>query len=145
MKDKRFFLNTALAAVVCVAMAAVVLIRSLAPNVVIPELNIPNMVLLSLAALVIDHYAAGGARRCYLCVAAFSVLAFGLLPLAAGFAPVADCLVLAVAGGVVFTVTTLLFTTIRDRLSSGPVAKAAPVMSALGLYLAAQCFAGIIL
>ena len=32
-----------------------------------------------------------------------------------------------------------------ERLSSGPVAKAAPVLSALGLYLAAQCFAGIIL
>ncbi len=145
MKDKKYFLNTALAAVVCLAMAAVVLIRSFWPGVVIPVLNIPNMVLLSLVALLADHYFAQDARRCYGCVAGFSVVTFGLLPLAAGFGPVMDCLVLGLVGGVVFTVTTLLFTTIQDRLSSGPAAKAAPIMSAVGLYLGAQCFTGIIL
>ena len=45
----------------------------------------------------------------------------------------------------IFTVITWLYTTMLDRLSSGPVAKAAPVISALGLYLAVQCFAGILL
>jgi hypothetical protein len=31
----------------------------------------------------------------------------------------------------------------EDRLSTGPAAKLAPILSALGLYLAAQCFMGI--
>ncbi|MBQ9761794.1 MAG: hypothetical protein IJV82_01815 [Oscillospiraceae bacterium] len=145
MKNKTYFLNTALAVVVCAAMAAVVLIRSLAPGVVIPKLNIPNMVLLSLMALVIDYYAARGAKRCYVCVGLFSAVTFGLLPLAAGFAPLMDCLVLALVGGIVFTLTTLLYSTIQDRLSSGPAAKAAPILSAIGLLLASQCFAGMIL
>jgi len=48
-------------------------------------------------------------------------------------------------GGVVFTVTAWLFTSIQDRLSSGPACKAAPVVSAFGLYLAAQAFTGILL
>ena len=50
---------------------------------------------------------------------------------------------LAILGAVVFTAVTWLFSSMMDRLSSGPAAKLAPVMSALGLYLAAQCFMGI--
>ena len=36
-----------------------------------------------------------------------------------------------------------LYDSVTDRLSSGPVAKAAPTVSALGLYLAAQCLMGL--
>jgi len=68
-----------------------------------------------------------------------------LLPFAACFVGIWEALKLALAGGIVFTVVTLLYSTIQDRLSSGPVAKAAPVFSALGLYLAFQAFAGMIL
>ena len=53
--------------------------------------------------------------------------------------------VLALVGGLVFWATAWLFETIQDRLSTGPVAKAAPALSVLGLYLAAQCFSGMII
>ena len=52
---------------------------------------------------------------------------------------------LAIGGAAVFTAATLLFSTIRDRLSSGPACKAAPLISALSLYLAAQCLTNILL
>ena len=42
-----------------------------------------------------------------------------------------------------FTVLTFLFTSARERLSTGPKAKLAPALTAFGLYLACQCFAGI--
>ena len=51
---------------------------------------------------------------------------------------------LAILGGVVFTATTWLYTSLQDRLSTGPLAKLAPVFTALGPYLASQCFAGLI-
>ena len=47
--------------------------------------------------------------------------------------------------GVTFTVTTWLFSTIQERLSSGPAAKASAFFSAVSLYMAAQCFMGLIL
>ena len=122
-----------------------VLIRTFAPRMILPELDIPNMVLISLVALVADHYLAPGAKRCYICIPVFGAITFGLLPFAACFVGVLEALKLALAGGVIFTAITWLYTTILDRLSSGPVAKAAPVVSALGLYLAVQCFAGILL
>ncbi len=145
MKNKTYILNTLLAAVLGALLLGAVLVRTFAPAVIIPEWNIPSMVLVSLAALVLDHYVAPGAKRCYICIPAFSAVTFGLLPWAAGFAAAGESLVTGLTGGIVFTVTTWLYTSIQDRLSSGPAVKAAPILSALGLYLAAQCFMGILL
>ena len=145
MDKKTYTLNTVLAIVLGAALMIAVLVRTFLPNFIIPKLDIPNMVLISLAVLVIDHYLAPGAKRCYICIPLFAAISFGLLPFAACFVGIWEALKLALAGGIVFTVVTLLYSTIQDRLSSGPVAKAAPVFSALGLYLAFQAFAGMIL
>lgn len=144
MKNKSYTLNVLLPIVLGLALLIGILVRTFAPAVIIPQLDIPNMVLISLIALVADHYLAPGAKRCYICVAVFSALSFGVLPYAACFVNVMEALKLGLVGGIVFTVTTLLYSSVEDRLSSGPVAKAAPVLSAFGLYLAAQCFAGIL-
>lgn len=145
MKNKTYFLNTILAAVLGLILLGAVMVRTFLPLVIIPEWSIPSMVLVSLAALLADHYIAPGAKRCYICIPVFAAVTFGLLPWAAGFSIPLEALTTGVLGGAVFTLTTLLYTSIQDRLSSGPAAKAAPVLSALGLYLAVQCFAGILL
>lgn len=145
MKNKTYFLNTILAAVLGLILLGAVMVRTFLPLVIIPEWSIPSMVLVSLVALLADHYIAPGAKRCYICILVFAVVTFGLLPWAAGFSIPLEALTTGVLGGAVFTLTTLLYTSIQDRLSSGPAAKAAPVLSALGLYLAVQCFAGILL
>ena len=142
MKQKKYVLNTILTLVLGVVLLAFVLIRTFAPAIIIPELNVLNMVLISLVALVLDHYLAPEADRCYICVLVFSALSFGVLPYMSGFVTPAEALLLAVKGGIVFGVTTFLFSSIQNRLSTGPAAKAAPVFSALGLYLAAQCMSG---
>ena len=145
MKNKTYFLNTMLTCVVGTALMVCVLVRTFAPVIILPELDIPNMVLLSLVALLLDHYLAPGAKRCYICIPVFSAIVFGLLPFAACFVGALEALKLGVIGCAVFTLTTWLFSSIQDRLSSGPAAKAAPILSAVGLYLAAQCFMGILL
>lgn len=142
---KTYVLNTILAVVVGIALAAIILVHTFLPNFVIPKVSIPNLVLLSLVALVLDHYIARGADRCYICIPVFAVITFGLLPFCAGYIPAAEIWKLAIGGGAVFTITTFLFTSVQDRLSSGPACKAAPVISALGLYFAAQCLTGILL
>lgn len=58
---------------------------------------------------------------------------------------IGECWKLALVGGIVFTAVTWLFSSMVNRLASGAQAKAAPLLSALGLYLAVQCFAGILL
>lgn len=145
MKNKTYTLNTILAAVLGAALLICILVRTFAPRIILPELDIPNLVLISLVALVLDHYLAPNGERCYICIPVFSAITFGLLPFAAAFVGAMDALRLAVAGGVVFTVMTWLFSSVQDRLSTGPAAKAAPVVSAFGLYLAVQGLMGMIL
>jgi hypothetical protein len=64
------------------------------------------------------------------------------MPFAACFVGAVDAVMLGIEGAVVFTVVTLLFSFVQDRLSSGPTGKLAPVISAVGIYLAAQCLMG---
>lgn len=144
MKNNKYFLNTTLALVVGIALAVCAVLRTFIPAIVLPQLTIPNMVLLSLIALELDRFFVEEPKRCWIGIPLLSALTFGLLPYAASFAGVLEALKLAAVGGVTFTVTTWLYTSIQNRLASGPVAKAAPTLSALGLYLASQCFAGLL-
>ena len=145
MKNKTYILNTFLAAVLGIYLLVCVLVRTFAPAIILPKANVPNMVLLSLAALVLDHYLVPDAKRCYICIPVLSAITFGLLPFAACFVSGMEALKLGLVGGLVFTVTSWLFTTIQERLSTGPAAKATAFFSAVSLYMAAQCFMGILL
>ena len=142
--NKKYMLNTVLAYVLGAFLLARVLVRTFAPRIILLELDIPMLVLISLVALVLDHYLAPGAERCYICIPVFSTLTFGLLAFAA-YLGIAEALKLAVAGGVIFTAMTWLFSSVQDRLSTGPAVKAAPIVSAFGLYLAIQALMGMIL
>lgn len=143
MKKNTYTLNTLLAVVLGVILLIAVIVRAFAPRIILPELDIPNLVLISLVTLLLDHYLAPGADRCYICVPVFSAITFGLLTFAA-YLGIQEALRAAVLGCIVFTATTWLFSSMTDRISSGPAAKAAPFVSALGLYLAVQCFMSIL-
>ena len=145
MKNKTYVLNTFLAVVLGIYLLVAVIVRAFCPQIILPKANIPNLVLISLVALVLEHYLVPNAKRCYICISVFSAVTFGLLPYAAAFAAPMEALKLAMVGCVVFTVTTWLFSTIQERLSSGPAAKASAFFSAVSLYMASQCFIGMIL
>ena len=139
---KKYLLNTFLAGVFAAALLAMVIARAVCPILVFPGFDVPNLVLISLVALLLDHYIVKDAPRCYICIPVFAFLTFAVLPLAAGFIQPFEILGLGIKGCITFTVTTWLFTSMADRISTGPQAKLAPVMSAMGLYLASQCFMG---
>ena len=143
MKDKKYTLSTLLIAVQTAVLLAMVLLRAFAPNIILPVFDIPLIAAISLAALVLDHYLAKGAKRCWICIPVFAALSFGVLPLVAGLVRVEDAKGLMVNGCIVFTAAAWVYTSIQDRLSSGPAARLAPVMSALGIWLAVQALAGI--
>ncbi len=143
MKKKQDVLAMFLATVTGAALLVCLLLRAFLPRVILPQLNLTSVTVLSLAALVLDHYIAKPHSRNYLLLWLYGALIFGLLPLSAGFAPALTALKLALLGAAVLPVITFLFDTMIQRLSSGPVAKLAPVVCAFGLYLAAQALMGI--
>ena len=143
MKNKTYTLNTVLTAVLAAVLAVMVVLRAVSPQLILMQFDIVSITGISLIALVLDHYLAKGAKRCYICIPVFAALSFGILPFAAGMVALKNILGLALTGAAIFTLCTFAFTSIQDRLSSGPAAKAAPIMSALGIWLAVQAFAGI--
>lgn len=145
MKKNPFLLSVSLVAVLFVALAACLLIRVWLPAAILPTLNIPNMVLLSVLALLLEHFIARGNPRCYWATAIFGVLSFGVLPLMAGFACIHTFWKFGIIGGCVFTVTTFLFTSATERLLTGPKARLAVILTGLGIWLASQCFMGILI
>lgn len=145
MKNNRYFLNTVLVVVLFVAGVIGMIVKVMLPDAVFPPLNIPNMVLLSVIALYLEHLIAPNNPRCYICIPIFGVLSFGVLPLFAGFACQHTFWKIGLVGGIVFTVVTYLFTSVTERLQTGPKARGALLFTCLGIFLAAQCFAGIIL
>ena len=143
MKNKTYTLNTVLTAVLAAVLAVMVVLRAVSPQLILMQFDIVSITGISLAALVLDHYLAKGAKRCWICIPVFAALSFGILPFAAGMVALKDILGLAASGTVIFTLCTFAFTSIQDRLSSGPAARLAPIMSAFGIWLAVQAFAGI--
>lgn len=144
MNKKYDLLGILLAVVTGLSLFIAMLLRAFLPQVILPRLDGLNIILLSLVALVLDWYLNKQKSRTYWVIPIYSVLIFGLLPWTACFLTGLEALKTAVLGGVIFTVVTLAFDNMTNRLSSGPVAKAAPAISALGLYLAAQGIAGIL-
>lgn len=143
MKNKTYTLSTVLIAVLTAVLAVMAVLRAFSPQIILPIFDIPTVTAISLAALVLDHYLAKGAKRCWICIPIFAALSFGILPFAAGMVALSSTLGLALTGAAIFTVCTFVFTSVQDRLSSGPAARLAPIMSALGIWLAVQAFAGI--
>ena len=143
MKNKTYTLSTVLIAVLTAVLAVMAALRAFSPQIILPIFDIPTVTAISLAALVLDHYLAKGAKRCWICIPIFAALSFGILPFAAGMVALSSILGLALTGAAIFTVCTFVFTSVQDRLSSGPAARLAPIMSALGIWLAVQAFAGI--
>lgn len=143
MKNKTYVLNSILACVLGMFLLVLIFVRALAPQIILPKMDLPMLTLISLIALVLDHYLAPGAKRCYICIPVFSAITFGLMSFAA-YLGIYEALRLAVLGCVVFTATTWLFTSMQDRLSTGPAAKASAALSAVSLYLAVQAFCGIL-
>ena len=59
MKDNRYIRNIALTVVLGLALAVCMVIRAMAPMAVLPRLDVPNVVLLSMIALLAEFYIAG--------------------------------------------------------------------------------------
>ncbi len=136
-------LGILLAGATGIALLAAIALRTFVPRLILPRFDALTILLLSLVALVIDHYL-GSSQRDYRLIPLYAALIFGLFPFAACFLSPLAALWSALLGAVIFTAATFLFDSMTDRLASGPVAKAAPLVSAFGLYLAAQCLMGIV-
>ncbi len=142
MNKKHDLLGIFLAGTTGTALLVAMLLRAFLPRIILPKLDIIAVIALCLVALVLDCYIARGSRRDFRLIPIYGALIFGLFPYAAAFTNPSQSLILALVGAITFTVLTLLFDSMVDRLSSSPSAPLAPAIGAFGLFLASQCLMG---
>ena len=145
MKKQSGMLNILLCAVVALTMLVYMLCRTFQPAVVLPPLNIPNLLILSVLALILNAYIAPQAEYCWIQADILAAITFGILPWVAGEIPAWQIWQLALAGGVIFAIAERIFSSLMQRIASGPKGKLAILATGLGLMLAGQCFAGMLL
>lgn len=146
MKANPLKQSALLAVVVGLFCLILALAGALAPMAILPKLDLPAMLALTLIALTLDAYWSAP-KLCWpalLSNAALGGVVFAVLPWCAGVAGTIPVWVLGLAGAVVSGVTTLLYTAAMERIATGPKAPLAPAGTALMLFLAGQCLSGLL-
>ena len=144
MKNRTTILNTSLAAVLGVVLLASIVAKTMCPQLILPQINIPYVAAISLVALVITSFVKTE-EGCIYCEMALAALTFGVLPFVAGMVSGAEVLKLALVGGIVFGALDLMVNAMTKRISMAGICKCAVIPSAFVMYLACQCFTGILL
>ena len=142
MEKKSFVLNVLLAVVLGAGLLVGILWSAFQPNVVLADLELTSIAALVLIALLIEYFWIGTQKRVWAVMIILAAITFAVLPLAAGYAGAG--LGLTLCGTAVFAALTWIFDSVAERMevTSG---KGAMVPTAFVLYLACQCFMGMVI
>lgn len=120
------------------------IIRALSPAAVLPQIDLPALVLLTLPSLVFEFYRTKEAFRLGLPGVIHAGLVFTLLPLCAGLSLPLPVWLMFPVSMAAFGATALLYSLLERRMLAAPHSPIAPAMNAFVLFLAAQCLLGLI-
>ena len=143
MEKKNFVLNVLLAVVLGAGLLVGMVWRAFQPNVVLADLELPVIAALILIALVIEYLFKGTQKRAWAVQIVLAAITFAVIPFAAGYAGTGIGLIL--CGTVMFTALTWIFDSVAERLDVTCDCKCAMIPTAFVMYLACQCFMGMIL
>lgn len=145
MNEKNGRLNLLLCVLWGLLLAAFLVVRTFAPAALLPPMDLPLLLVVSLGALLLERLLVPGRKRCWPGVALLAALTFGLLPLCAGLANGAVAGKLALVGGITFVLTTVVFDSMTDRLPPGARTGVGMAAAAFVLFLAGQALTGLFL
>ena len=143
MEKKNFVLNVLLAVVLGAGLLVGMVWKAFQPNVVLADLELPAIAALVLIALVIEYLWKGTQKRAWAVQIVLAAITFAVIPFAAGYAGVGIGLIL--CGTAMFTALTWIFDSVAERLDVTCDCKCAMIPTAFVMYLACQCFMGMIL
>ena len=143
MEKKNFVLNVLLAVVLGAGLLVGMVWKAFQPNVVLADLELPAIAALVLIALVIEYLWKGTQKRAWAVQIVLAAITFAVIPFAVGYAGTGIGLIL--CGTVMFTALTWIFDSVAERLDVTCDCKCAMIPTAFVMYLACQCFMGMIL
>ena len=143
MEKKNFVLNVLIAVVLGAGLLVGIVWKAFQPNVVLADLELPAIAALVLIALVIEYLWKGTQKRAWAVQIVLAAITFAVIPFAAGYAGPGTGLFL--CGTVMFTALTWILDSVAERLDVTCDCKCAMIPTAFVMYLACQCFMGMIL
>lgn len=143
MEKKSFVLNVLLAVVLGAGLLTGMLWRVFVPNIVLSDLDLPAMAAIVLVALVMEYLVKGVQKRAWAVQIFMAAVTFLVLPWAADLSYAG--VKLTICGTAVFAVLTWLFDSAAQRMDVTTDCKYAMIPTAFVLYLACQCFMGMII
>ena len=145
MRKNEYLVNILLAGLTALAVLGTIIARIVCPSVVLPGWNIPNLIILCVAALVAGEYLNPKAEYCWIQSALLAGLTLALFPFITGVVAAEQIWKLLAAGILVYLGCERMFHYIVDRLASGPAGKLAPLSAGLTMCLMGQIFSGMFL
>ena len=143
MEKKNFVLNVLLAVVLGAGLLVGMVWKAFQPNVVLADLELPAIAALVLIALVIEYLWKGTQKRAWAVQIVLATVTFAVIPFAAGYAGAGIKLIL--CGTAMFAALTFIFDSVAERLDVTTDCKCTMIPTAFVMYLACQCFMGMIL
>ena len=143
MEKKSFVLNILFAVVLGAGLLVGMVWRVFQPNVVLADLELPAIAALILIALVMEYLFKGTQKRAWAVQILLAAITFAVIPFAAGYAGAGIRLIL--CGTAMFAALTFIFDSVAERVNVTCDCKCAMIPTAFVMYLACQCFMGMIL
>lgn len=144
MRKNPYLINILHILVVASTCLGGILMGTFWPEMVLVRVSIPLLVLLSLLPIVLETYLSKEKERNLAINILLAGVTFVALPISAGGNVELAYWKLFLAGGVTFGITDCLYQSLSERMALGTGGKLAPAMNGVLLFLASQCFQGLL-
>ena len=144
MRKNPYFINVLHGAFVGIICLIRLLLEAFSPAVVLPRIDIPFLVILSVIPMTLEYYLVSERNREPFLSIILAGETVALLPYCGGWSINMPIWKLFFAGAAVFGITDLFYAGIGERMSSCPNSKISPAVNAFILFLASQCFQGLL-
>ena len=143
MKKNLYFVNILFIIEMGLLGLVSVLLRSFAPAMVLPHLDLPHLVLFSVIPMIFSDYMAPEMKGHSMIHILLGTMTLTALPLCAQWTigvPVWKFLMISLGA---FGMTWVIYQSIGRRMASGVSGRFAPLINGVMLFLASQCFQGL--
>ena len=144
MRKNQYLINVLHMMIVGFFCLMAIFIKTFFPYVLIPKISIPLLVLFSLIPMVLAYYMKAEGERNLLITAVLAGLTYAMFPFCSGLDTEISFVSLFLIGTIVFWLTDLCYESLEERMRTGPHYVSTPVANAFAIYLASQCFHGLL-
>jgi len=143
-REQMYFKNMIFILVMGFISLVALVINTFFPDILLPYISIPMMVLFVVISEVISVYLKVVDKGCFYIKALVGGLSLAIIPFAAGITGDRPFYLLLLLGIVIYGAVDYIYASIVKRMSSGSTTMAAPIVNGVMLFLACQAFQGLI-